>query len=179
MSNSNQLAIITAKSDAKPPLKRTEIIEALSLRYLHQLREKRAAGIVLRDKAAAAFKVLALAYVRESGVLDEKSLDVNFRQTGNHATRELCQVNFMLRLSTIPTDLRRAFEAKTKLENEFPAWYSEPTFHEIKKGIREKMAGQVTDPEVRVKAMLANPTVVKALDRTLADLEKKPEAIPA
>lgn len=168
----NTLALIAKKSPSvKPPFRKSEVIEALAIRKLAQLSEQQAAANMAYAKANASVTALAIEHLKTSGSIEGEPYCYLSNNSG-----ETYVVSGRVELKHVPAELRQSIRSVQKAKAALIRRL--PTLWDLKKQIRDSMAGQNTDPSTRLHQLLNEPTLSKALDTTLAALDKEANAAP-
>lgn len=167
------IPITKATRGIKPPLKKSELVEALAIRELENVRKEQAE---IRQQIAATKKALydpALTEaIRRDGKLDERrdgepfAISASYTDNGREAT------SLQITLSLTPSaEVRRLYRKLQALEKSQIHEHNMPSLYHVKQGISAKLSDRATAGQ-RVTALLKNPETSKALDETLAALKQ-------
>lgn len=190
-STSTALALSTkVLKSTKPPLKKSEIIHALALRK-HQQAITAAEdynGRLADLEARIDAKVVELSAIggTPSHRWDTKHMEqYSFRPLGHKYSqavynRQSLQLTLSrtIMVQDLPAGLRQLVNEFNKLNLQRKDFVV-PDFRDIKARVRDQVEGQNSEPASRVAALLKDPATVKVLDKTLAELDRKPAAIAA
>lgn len=157
----------------KPPLKKSELVEALAIRELENMRKEQAE---IRQQIAATKKALydpsLVDVIRRDGKCDERRDGEPFTICTTYTDSKPEAASLQITLSLTPNaDVRRLYRKLRELERSQIHEHSMPSLHQVKQRISAKLSDRATAGQ-RVTALLKNPETSRALDETLAALKQ-------
>lgn len=175
----SETAVSTSMLPAKversiaPPPKKAEVIEALAQIKLQQLIDENTARIAkaeaLEKECRAELRLLAAQ--RINALLEESIPSLGY---GNGDSVQNVTVDLRFESKDIPTPLRKKIREYQTTASEVRGHYNQPKLADCRRMVRESLAGSTSTTE-RVKTMLTEPSVRKALTKMLQQIEDKPE----
>lgn len=156
-----------------PPLKKTELVEALAIRKRSKMvqESKEQAALLAKKKSEfeSAMNALILGSMKEHSRSHYTNTERKFEngKYGKHRVKDITlTVQFQI---TDPSILALARELE-RIKDTIVFEHNIPTLNQIKQGVRDAMAG-VMGADSRVKSLLEDPASQRALDATLEKLE--------
>lgn len=168
------IPITKATRNIQPPLKKSELVEALAIRELENIKQEQAELLPQIAAAKAAFYSQANLDALLKDGCAEKNGNVPFDEhyayssDGGRSTRELNQIYVRVSLAATP-EMKRQYRKWQALEKKKINIL--PSLHQLKQSISDKLSERATAGQ-RVAALLKNPETSRALDETLAALKK-------
>ena len=165
------IPITKATRDIKPPLKKSELVEALAIRELQTFRIDQAAiQKQIETTRSALYSESIVEVVRTQGKPDKYRDDEPFRimtiYAGDQRVASKVEVNFILEATP---EVKRLYRELSKLEKR--RINIEPSIYDLKRKISAAMSERSPAGD-RVTELLNNPETSKALDETLEALKK-------
>ena len=165
------IPITKATQNIKPPIKRSELIEALAIRELQKFRAEQSeieAQIKATEKAL--YDKTLVDVIRAQGSVSvnrgEEPFSINCSYENNLRLASTIQITLTL---TAPPEVKKLQRELSKLKNQ--RIVTEPSLYQLKLKISAAMSERSPAGD-RVAALLKNPETSKALDETLEALKK-------
>lgn len=165
------IPITKATRNIQPPLKKSELVEALAIREIENIKKEQAEiAKQIEVTTAELYNPSLVDVIRKEGKTDKNRNGEPFRISVSYEAsgREASALEITLSLPAT-AEVRRLYRKLRDLENK--RLREIPSMHQVKQGIAAKMAERATAGQ-RVAALLKNPETSKALDETLAALKK-------
>lgn len=171
--SSKIIPITKATSKMQPPLKKSELVEALAIRELETMRKEQAE---IRQQIAATKKSLfdpaLVDVIRRDGKCDQRRDDEPFAISACYSDNKREAASLQITLSMTPSpEFRRLYRKLQELEKSQIHEHNMPSLYQVKQRISTKLAERATAGQ-RVTALLKNPETSKAIDETLAALKR-------
>lgn len=180
MSESNtSLALTTKKAKSiQPPLKKSELIEAMARRKHEQLCEEARKNRADYEAACKELKRLAneLAATKDATNVRETDWSYAWGDAVDGMIRQIVvdRGSVTITPEQFSPEMRKQAKIIERLRR---ANKRTPEFNEVKRSIRDALNSTITVASDRINALLSDPATCKAIDKTLAQLdEKKPDA---
>jgi hypothetical protein len=167
------MPITKATKNIQPPLKKSELVEALAIRELENMRKEQAE---IRQQIAATKKALydpaIVDVIRRDGKCDERRDGEPFTISAVYHDNKREAASLQITLSLTPSaDVRRLYRKLRELEGSQIHDHNMPSLYQVKQRISAKIQDRASAGQ-RVTALLKNPETSKALDDTLAALKQ-------
>lgn len=160
-----------AAKKIKPPLRKSELIEALAIRERENIvTQNEAIGKQLVELRAKFQTDAIIAAIRADGKVKSDYAGRKVETKEEHIGTELAFVVIELELPAT-AEMRSTYRRIKELEKKHLHPNYIPSLHELKRKIRESMAGH-TPANERVNALLKDKATLKALDATLEALKQ-------
>lgn len=175
MSQPTLTLALTTKASKKitPPLRKSELVEALARREMQNISEEQA---LIRKQIAEINKQVFTAanaeLIRATGRLVKEYSGLPFDI--NNVNGAPVSIDLTVELP-IPPEMAKLLRKRADLEKRQLHSHNTPSLHDLKRNIRAKMEGQTVGSD-RVSLLLKDPATIRALDATIAEL-KKPQFV--
>jgi hypothetical protein len=168
------MPIIRATNKVAPPIKKSELVEALAIRKLEQMRkEQEELGAQIQTAERELFSQENLALILAQGKPTNyhgRTFEVSSSRNGDEL--DVRSVSATVEMGSVPAQIRRAFIKLKSLEKK--RLFALPTIHDLKRSISAQISGQSSTE--RVAHLLKDEAMSKALDQTLGELDKRTQA---
>lgn len=165
------IPISKAAAGIKPPLKKSELVEALAIReHANILKRNGEIDAEIKSLEATIYTESHLALIRSDGKARReyggKLFDINSRND------EPYSIDVNIELSPVPPAIVKACRRIKALNKERIPNHLMPSMYDLKRRISARLAGQPSEAGSRVQKLLTNPELSKALDETLAAIKE-------
>lgn len=165
------IPITKATRNIQPPLKKSELVEALAIREIENIKQEQA-EIAKQIEATTAelYNPALVDAIRKDGKTDKNRNGEPFRIAVSYEDnkREAAALEITLSLPAGP-ETRKLYRKLRDLETR--RIHESPSLYHVKQRISAKLSERATAGQ-RVAALLKNPEMSKALDETLAVLKE-------